>query len=508
MSNRAFDTPAPFGAEQEHLRRLFAAAPVALVAVDAGLGMALVNAEAERLFGYAPGKLEGRPFELVVPAAAGGTAALALGREHAGRREDGTELALEIGLSVVATPLGVFTLAAIAEGSERKHAEELLALGASFGQNALATDDVARLKQEAAELIAAALQVRFVRVGEFDAAGGSLVFNASVGWPAKSLDDRSVDVDVEPQLARSVRTGKPIFVEGDEHTPASATVPIRVKDAVVGLLHAGTTGPHKFRAADIAFLTGVGTMLGMAIERDRREQRVTDLNIELQHRYDELETFSYSVAHDLRAPLRSVAGFASALEEDFADALDDEARRFIGLIIAGSNQMGHLIDALLSLVRVSRQELSRGTVDLTSVARSIAAELQAADPDRNAIVMVAPDLCVTGDPVLLRLVIQNLLDNAWKFTRGKYPAIIGFATQIVDGETVFSVKDNGVGFATEYPDQIFAPFKRLHGKAFEGTGIGLATVARIIRRHGGRVWAQSVPGSGAQFFFTLGDERA
>jgi PAS domain S-box-containing protein len=505
-SEEAFDAAAA-GAGQEHLRRLFEAAPVALIAVDGAALMGPLNAEAERLFGYGPGELEGRPLATVVPAAARGIAALRAGRDQTGLRKDGSELAIEIALGSVATPLGTFELAAIAEGGERKRAARLLALGTEFGRHALATNATGRLKQDAADLVAGALGVRFVRIAELDS-GGNATFDAGVGWPAKSLDDPSVEVELEPQFAECVRTGKSIFVEGGEHTAASATIPIRLKDAVVGLLHAGAPEGRKFSSDEIAFLIGVGTMLGMAIERERREQRIADLNLELQHRYDELETFSYSVAHDLRSPLRSVAGFASALDEDFGDVLDEEAKRFIGLIIAGSNQMGHLIDALLSLSRVSRQEISRGSVDLTTVARSVVSNLQAGEPDRNAIVMIAPDLCVTGDPVLLRTVVQNLLANAWKFTRGMDPAIIGFATQIVDGKTVFSVKDNGVGFATEYPDQIFAPFKRLHGKKFEGTGIGLATVARIIRRHGGRVWAQSQPGAGAQFFFTLGDERA
>jgi signal transduction histidine kinase len=243
----------------------------------------------------------------------------------------------------------------------------------------------------------------------------------------------------------------------------------------------------------------------MAIDRHRREQRIGRLNVELQHQYDELETFSYSVAHDLRAPLRAVAGFASALEEDYGPILDEEAKRFISLIVGGAAQMGGLIDALLSLARVSRQEITRTAINLSSIAASIVTDLQLADPARNVIATVVPGLMASGDPALLRNVLANLLSNAWKFTRGRDPARIRFDAQFVDGETAYSVSDNGVGFFTEHPEELFAPFKRLHGKSFEGTGIGLATVARIVHRHGGRVWAHSEPDLGTTIYFTLGE---
>jgi PAS domain S-box-containing protein len=405
--------------------------------------------------------------------------------------------------------------------TERKRSEKLRQLNAEFGQRALATADLAHLKRQAVELVAATLEAPFVRLGELDAAKTAIVFGTGVGWPADLIDDHSVAVGASPQAAESLRSGRPVFLEHvDDANPlrpsqeacaigivASATIPIRGKDAVVGLLHIGLCEPHAFSEDEVTFLVNVGTIIGMAIDRDRREGRIRRLNAELQHRYAELETFSYSVAHDLRAPLRTVAGFANALEEDYGTALNDEAQRYIGLIVKGADQMGGLIDALLGLARLSRKELSRGDVDLTVKARSIIADLRAEDPARNVTATVEDGLVVTGDAPLLGDVLANLLGNAWKFTRARNPAVIGFGSHVQDGTRIYVVKDNGIGFAAERPEDLFAPFKRLHGKSFEGTGIGLATVARIIQRHGGKIWGESVPGSGATFSFTLNDEN-
>jgi PAS domain S-box-containing protein len=232
---------------------------------------------------------------------------------------------------------------------------------------------------------------------------------------------------------------------------------------------------------------------------------VAQLNAELLHRCAEMEAFSYSVAHDLKAPLRAVSGFAKALEEDHGDALDADAKRFIGLIVAGSIQMNKLIDALLALGRLSSHEMVRTSIDLSDMARSTIADLQEAEPGRNAMVTIAPGMTASGDRTLLTVALQNLLANAWKFTRDSEPGLIYFYNRNFDGETVYSVSDNGVGFEKKHSEEVFSPFKRLHGNKFEGTGVGLATVARIVRRHGGRVWATPEPGAGATFSFTLGE---
>jgi signal transduction histidine kinase/PAS domain-containing protein len=403
--------------------------------------------------------------------------------------------------------------------TEPKLAEKLRLLNAEFGQRALATADLAELKRQAVEIVAGTLVAPFVRLGELDATGTAVVLSTGVGWPVRLVDEHWLGATASPQAEESIRSCRPVFLEridesGPEYTSlaeqalgivASATIPILGKDSVVGLLQVGLCEPRVFSQDDATFLTSIGTIMGMAIDRYRREGRIKHLNSELQHRYAELETFSYSVAHDLRAPLRAVSGFASALQDDYGPALDDEARRYISLIVGGADQMGGLIDALLKLAQVSRQEISSRDVDLSAKARSIISELQAADPERKATATVEDGLMVAGDSALLSDLLANLLGNAWKFTRGRDPAVIRFESQPRNGQAVYAIKDNGIGFSTLDPDKLFEPFKRLHGKTYEGTGIGLATVARIVHRHGGRVWAESEPGAGATFYFTLGD---
>jgi PAS domain S-box-containing protein len=515
------------------LRAVIDSSPNALVLIDGSGNVTLANTQTERLFGYRREELFGQSVEKLVPRRfrnihanqrntflnAPTARSMGAGRDLYGLRKDGREIPIEIGLSPLKLPHGRFVLAAIIDISERKRAEKLRVLNAEFGQHALATADVAKLKQEAVELVASSIVAPFVRLGELDASGKALAFSAGFGWPTLLIENHTLEVSASPQSAESIRSGRPVFIERvDDSNPlrpshearalgivGSATIPIRGKDAVVGLLHVGLREPRRFSQDDVAFLMSIGTIIGMAIDRDRREQRIKHLNVELQHRFDELETFSYSVAHDLRAPLRAMAGFASALEEDYGPVLDAEAKRFIALIVGGADQMGGLIDALLGLARVSRQELVRTSTDLSAIASSVVTDLHLTDPARHVIATVAPDLLAEGDPALLRNVIANLLGNAWKFTRGRDPAIVRFEARVQGGETVYAVSDNGIGFSTERPDELFAPFKRLHGKGFEGTGVGLATVARIVHRHAGRVWAESEADAGSTFFFTLGD---
>jgi signal transduction histidine kinase len=447
--------------------------------------------------------------------------AMGNGRDVFGLRKDAREIPLEVGLRPLATSQGEFVLAALLDVSPRRRAEELRRLGAEFGQHALAAPRVGGLKQEAADLIARVLNVPLVAIGSLTPDDRSIIVEAGVGWPRARLGSLAIDVTDNSQAAHSVRTGQPAFIEQidvdypydysdamrDHQVLCSATVPIRGRDSTVGLIIVDDVERRAFSADDAVFLTGVATIIGMVIDRDRNEDRIAHLTAELQQRYDELESFSYSVAHDLRAPLRSVAGFAAALREDFGESLDETATRYLGLIIGAAGQMGSLIDALLSLARVSRQEISRSSVDLSGMARSIVDELRSAEPDRAASVGIEPNLQVDGDTHLLRIVLYNLLGNAWKFTRGRDPAHIAFGGSTNGEETTFWVEDNGVGFATSYPQELFTPFRRLHGSSFEGLGIGLATVARIVRRHGGRVWAESEPGSGAKFYCAFGRSK-
>jgi light-regulated signal transduction histidine kinase (bacteriophytochrome) len=227
---------------------------------------------------------------------------------------------------------------------------------------------------------------------------------------------------------------------------------------------------------------------------------------ETAHR--ELESFSYSVAHDLRAPLRSIDGFSQALVEDCAEQLNGQGREYLRYIRESAQRMGHLIDDLLALSRVSRAELHRMRVDMSLLARSVLERLQATDRQRAVSCLIQDDVWAIGDARLLRVVLENLLGNAWKFTSKEPQARIEFGALADRQGVVYCVRDNGAGFDVTYAGKLFGVFQRLHSaEEFEGTGIGLATVQRIVRRHGGRVWAEGEVDRGASFYFTLAEEN-
>ena len=219
----------------------------------------------------------------------------------------------------------------------------------------------------------------------------------------------------------------------------------------------------------------------------------------------ELEAFSYSVSHDLRTPLRSIDGFSQALLEDYGDVIDDVGQNYLFRVRRAAQRMGHLIDDLLALSRVSRVEISIGDLELDKMAEQVARGLEEADSGRTVTWSIEPDIHGRGDPRLVRVLLENLLGNAWKFTSKREAARISFTQVPTEGEPLYCVSDNGAGFEMEFADKLFSAFQRLHGNdEFPGTGIGLATVQRIINRHGGRIWAEAEPDKGATFYFTLG----
>ncbi len=234
------------------------------------------------------------------------------------------------------------------------------------------------------------------------------------------------------------------------------------------------------------------------------EQRIRERTAELETANRELETFSYSVSHDLRAPLRTLDGFSRILLEDYATKLDAEAHEHLQRIRAASQRMGELIDSLLKLSHVTRSSLRRGPVNLSLIAQAAANDLQQAGPERKAHFLIAPDLVAEADANLIRIALENLLGNAWKFTAKQPITEIEFGMTSHNGSPALFVRDNGIGLDMTYADKLFGAFQRFHSATdFPGTGIGLATTQRIIHRHGGRIWAESQPGHGATFYFTL-----
>jgi signal transduction histidine kinase len=320
----------------------------------------------------------------------------------------------------------------------------------------------------------------------------------------------------EGLAASALETGALAFRESQGRWELA--LPIPGIDSAMGVIAAGGTGtPPDLQ--DTLFLRSVANVLAQAFERARVEGEMRRLHAELDRRVEErtaelsavnheLEAFAYSVSHDLRAPLRWMDGFSRALVEDHGEGLPEQARDYLERIRRASQRMGGLIDELLALSRVTRVELKPREVDLAELARSVLAELRELEPEREVEEVIPPRLVVSGDPQLLRSLLENLLGNAWKFSRESRPARIEVGELPGEDERVFYVRDNGVGYDATYADQLFVPFQRLHPEAeFEGSGIGLANVQRIVRRHGGRVWGESETGQGATFYFTLARTR-
>ena len=316
---------------------------------------------------------------------------------------------------------------------------------------------------------------------------------------------------VEMLLPESVRQGH--VAHRQRYTATPTTRPMGIGMDLAGRRRDGTEFPVEISLSPMHTEEGllVTSVIRDISARKEAEARIHALNGDLEHRLAELatvnrelEAFSYSVSHDLRAPLRAIDGFSQALVEDYGERLDDGARDYLRRIRAATKRMAELIDDLLDLSRVTRREMQSERVDLSALATAIAAQLQRSEPGRRVEVSIAHGLVAKGDPHLLRLVLENLLGNAWKFTSTRPDARVELGVTPAGDRFAYFVRDNGVGFDMAYADKLFGAFQRLHAaNEFPGTGIGLATVQRIVHRHGGRVWAESAVGSGATFYFTL-----
>ncbi len=465
------------------------------------------NQGAEEIFGYSADEMLGQHLAILYPQPEGAPARLSqrfqqimagidyIG-EWEGRRKDGSYVWLYIKTSVLRDAAGqpVGFIGVSKDITDRKRAEQKL------------RDSEANLRS----IFDASVQTYFL----LDASYGILKFNrAAAGFIRHAhgrelregdsmldfADPKTVD-DFRRNVGRAF-VGEKVLVTRQVDQPGRPGLWVEVQ-YLPAYDDAGQVFAVAFVALDIT-------------DRKRAEEAILELNAGLERRVaertaqlqsinKELEAFSYSVSHDLRAPLRSIDGFSKAVLEDYGHLLDAEGQDYLQSIRTASQRMGQLIDDLLKLSRVTRGEMQHEPVHLTQLVLDIAHELRRAEPDRRVSLSVAPDLHVLGDPKLLRIALHNLVGNAWKFTSRRENAAIDVGRLDQEGQTVYYVRDNGAGFNMKYADKLFGAFHRLHAASeFEGTGIGLATVHRIIRRHGGQIWAEGEEGKGAAFYFTV-----
>ncbi|HEY4184200.1 MAG TPA: PAS domain S-box protein [Polyangia bacterium] len=479
-------------ASEAQFRALLEAAPDAVVIATTDGKIALVNGQAENLFGYDRAELIGKPVEILLPeryraihprhrqdyAAAPQVRAMGATRELYGRRKDGTEVPVEVSLSPLQTEQGPLVNSAIRDISERKRSDEqrfrLAAIVESSGDAIIGKtlDGVVTSWNQAAERI--------------------------FGYAADEIIGKSITTLIPAGREHEEKEILAKLAKG-ERIEQFDTVRLR-KDG--SELHVSLTS-SPVRDAN-GHLIGASKIVRDITQRRLAEGALAQAKDQAETASRELEAFSYSVAHDLRAPLRGMNGFAHVLLETYRDKLDAEGQDWLQEIVLNAKKMGELIDALLSLARVTRSELKAERINLSTVAREVIEQLRKLEPDRAVEVHIDENLFAEVDGRLARALLDNLLGNAWKFT-GQVPgAHIDFGAQTTAEATTFFVRDDGAGFDMKFASKLFAPFQRLHTNAeFAGTGIGLATAQRIVHRHGGRIWTEGAVGRGATFYFTL-----
>jgi PAS domain S-box-containing protein len=489
-----------------HFATIVNTATEAIISVNQDQRIVLFNHGAESCFGYSAAEMLGQPLDRLLPKQLGeihrshiqnfadapeinrASRHMAGDREISGRRKDGTEFPVEASIAK-STVNGQTTLTVILRNvTERRQAEQ--ALRASEERFRHTIDSML----EGCQIIDR--NWRYVYINDAAEKHNRRPKEELLGKVMTDVWPGIEKTDVYSAEVRCMNERIP------QHMETEFTFPN------------GSTGWFEIGIQPMP--GGIFILSTDITERKQAEMKIRQLNMDLEHMViertaelaaanKELEAFSYSVSHDLRAPLRSIDGFSQALLDDYAERLDDQARDFLNRVRGATQRMGMLIDDMLMLSRVTRAQMRRKTVDLGVLAADVLEELQKSEPERKVEWRIEPGLIIAGDEQLLRVLLVNLLGNAWKFTGKTANAKIEFgAAHNADGVTEFFVNDNGAGFDMRYAGKLFGAFQRLHlVSEFPGTGVGLATVQRIVHRHGGQVRAEGVPGQGATFYFTL-----
>lgn len=575
---------------------LLESAPDAMVITGFDGKIVMINAQAERIFGYSRDEIIGKEVEILVPerfhhkhtshrqgyVKNPKTRGMGIGMDLFGKRKDGSEFPVEISLSPLKTTEEeeIMVISVIRDITKQKEAEaeirklnenleRLVVVRTSELELALKKEQSARAEMnqnqlrltfltKASNILASSLDYSetlknlanmvtpeisdWCAIDEIDEDGKIMRIVVAHTDPEKiklafELAQKfPPDIDASQGIYQVVRTGKSelypnisdelieSIAQDQEHLrllhelglKSAIIVPLISRNKFYGVLTLVLSDSGRlFDERDLEFANELARRATLAIENAKLYKQMQDSNAELEHRVawrtteleainKELEAFSYSVSHDLRAPLRSIDGFSNKILKDYSNLLDDQGKDYFNRVMNASRHMGHLIDDLIKLARISRIDMNIEEINLSDMARSIISELKESNPERVISIYFQDNMIITGDRNLMHVALNNLLGNAWKYTKNKTETEIEFATVQKDGQTVYFIKDNGAGFDMRYVDKLFGAFQRLHSLSeFEGTGIGLATVQRIVRRHKGTIWAESEVDKGTTFFFTF-----